>query len=59
MDIVKLKNELLEQKKTKFKRNIYHYSQVIFAYNSNKIEGNRLTKNETEEIFETNSLIMK
>lgn len=35
----KLKLELREQKKTKFKGNIYHYSQVGFAYNSNKIEG--------------------
>ena len=59
MDIVKLKNELLEQKKTKFKGNIYHYSQVNFAYNSNKIEGSHLTENETEEIFETNSFIPK
>ena len=59
MDIVKIKNELLEQKKTKFKGNIYHYSQVNFAYNSNKIEGSHLTENETEEIFETNSFIPK
>lgn len=59
MDIVKLKNELLEQKKIKFKGNIYHYSQVNFAYNSNKIEGSHLTENETEEIFETNSFIPK
>ena len=55
--INKLKEELLEQKKSKFKGNIYHYSQVNFAYNSNKIEGSRLTEEETEEIFETNSFI--
>ena len=57
--INKLKEELLEQKKSKFKGNIYHYSQVNFAYNSNKIEGSRLTEEETEEIFETNSFISK
>ena len=55
----KLKIELIEQKKSKFKGNIYHYSQVNFAYNSNKIEGSKLTENETEEIFETNSYIPK
>ncbi len=55
----KLKLELIEQKKSKFKGNIYHYSQVNFAYNSNKIEGSKLTENETEEIFETNSYIPK
>ena len=32
----KLKNELIKQKESKFKGNIYHYSQVVFSYNSNK-----------------------
>ena len=59
MDLQKLKLELIEQKKSKFKGNIYHYSQVNFAYNSNKIEGGKLTEDETEEIFETNSFISK
>ncbi len=55
----KIKLELIEQRKSKFKGNIYHYSQVNFAYNSNKIEGGRLTEEETEEIFETNSFVPK
>ena len=59
MNIEKLKKELIEQKKSKFKGNIYHFSQVNFAYNSNKIEGSRLTEEETEAIFETNSFIPK
>ena len=59
MDLQKLKNELIEQRKSKFKGNIYHFSQVNFAYNSNKIEGGRLTEDETEEIFESNSFIPK
>ena len=59
MNLQKLKLELIEQKKSKFKGNIYHFSQVNFAYNSNKIEGGRLTEDETEEIFETDSFIPK
>lgn len=59
MNISKLKEELIEQKKSKFKGNIYQYAQVNFAYNSNKIEGSRLSENETEEIFETDSFIPK
>lgn len=59
MDISKIKKELIEQKKSKFKGNIYHYSQVNFAYNSNKIEGGKLTEDETEEIFEIGSFIPK
>ena len=59
MDLKRIKLELIEQKKSKFKGNIYHFSQVNFAYNSNKIEGGRLTEDETEEIFETDSFIPK
>ena len=59
MNIEKLKRELISQKNSKFKGNIYHYSQVNFAYNSNKIEGSRLTSEQTEAIFSTSSFISK
>lgn len=59
MDLIKLKKELIEQKNSKFKGNIYHFSEVAFAYNSNKIEGGKLTEDETEEIFSTNSFLPK
>ena len=59
MDLIKLKRELIEQKNSKFKGNIYHFSEVAFAYNSNKIEGGKLTEEETEEIFSTNSFLPK
>ena len=59
MDVKKIKHELLEQKELKFKGNIYHFSQVNFSYNSNKIEGSRLTEDQTEAIFDTSSFIPK
>lgn len=59
MDINKIKKELISQKDSKFKGNIYHYSQVNFSYNSNKIEGSRLTSEQTEAIFDTSSFIPK
>ena len=59
MNIEHLKKELIEQKKTKFKGNIYHFSQINFSYNSNKIEGSRLTEEQTEAIFDTSSYIPK
>ena len=59
MDIKKLTYELMEQKKSKFKGNIYHFTQIHFSYNSNKIEGSRLTEEETEAIFDTASFISK
>lgn len=59
MNIDKIKNELIKQKESKFKGNIYHFSQVSFAYNSNKIEGSKLTEDQTEAIFNTESFIPK
>lgn len=59
MNVQELKDELIKQKSSKFKGNIYHYSQVNFAYNSNKIEGSRLTNEQTEAIFLTSSFISK
>ena len=59
MDIIGIKKELIIQKKSKFRGNIYHYSQVNFAYNSNKIEGSKLTSEQTEAIFDTASFISK
>lgn len=53
MNVDKIKNELIKQKDSKFMGNIYHYFQVNFAYNSNKIEGNKLTSEQTEAIFDT------
>ncbi len=59
MDINRIKEELIKQKSSKFKGNIYHYSQVNFSYNSNKIEGSKLTSDQTEDIFTTSSFISK
>ena len=54
MNINKLKSELIAQRKSKFKGNIYHYSQVNFAYNSNKIEGSNFTIEDLQILFEKN-----
>ena len=47
MNVEKIKKELLKQKESKFKGNIYHFSQIKFSYNSNKIEGSTLTEEQT------------
>lgn len=47
---------LREQKETKLKGGIYHRIQIDLTYNSNHIEGSRLTKEQTRYIFETNTL---
>ena len=47
---------LLSEKKNKNKNGIYHRFQIDFAYNSNHIEGSRLTHDQTRYIFETKTI---
>ena len=47
---------LREQKEMKMKGNIYHKTQIDLTYNSNHIEGSRLTHEQTRYIFETNTI---
>ena len=47
---------LREQKEAKLKGGVYHRVQIDLTYNSNHIEGSRLTKEQTRYIFETNTL---
>ena len=48
---------LREQKNMKLKRNLYHNTQITFAYNTNHIEGSKLTEDQTRYIYETNTLL--
>lgn len=47
---------LREQKEMRLKGNIYHRIQIELTYNSNHIEGSRLTHEQTRHIFETNTI---
>ena len=47
---------LKEQKDSKLSGGIYHRIQVDLTYNSNHIEGSRLTHDQTRYIFETNTI---
>lgn len=51
-----LLQRLRDEKGSKLKGGIYHRTQIDFTYNSNHIEGSRLTKEQTRYIFETNTL---
>lgn len=50
---------LREQKELKLKGNLYHNTQIIFAYNTNHIEGSKLTEDQTRNIFETNTILFE
>ena len=47
---------LREQKKMRLKGSIYHRTQIDLTYNSNHIEGSRLSHEQTRYIFETNTI---
>ncbi|MGV2451680.1 UNVERIFIED_CONTAM: Fic family protein [Ralstonia mannitolilytica] len=51
-----LLNRLLEEKNMKLKGGIYHRTQIDLTYNSNRIEGSKLTHDQTRYIFETNTI---
>ena len=56
MEVMPLLAILREQKKMKLKGGIYHRTQIDLTYNSNHIEGSRLTHDQTRYIFETNTI---
>ena len=47
---------LKEQKASKYSGGIYHKTQIDLTYNSNHMEGSRLTHDQTRYIFETNTI---
>ena len=47
---------LQEEKQTKYAGGIYHKTQIDLTYNSNHIEGSRLTHDQTRYMFETNTI---
>lgn len=47
---------LKAENKTGLHGGIYHKCQILMAYNSNRIEGSKLTEEQTRYIFETNTI---
>lgn len=50
---------LKEQKEMRLRGNLYHATQINFAYNTNHIEGSTLTEEQTRYIYETNTLVLE
>lgn len=51
-----LLTHLQQEKESRLKGGIYHRTQIDLTYNSNHIEGSRLSKEQTRFIFEMNTL---
>ena len=57
--MINILNILKEQKEMELKGNLYHITQINFAYNTNHIEGSTLTEEQTRFIYETNTLVLE
>lgn len=55
-NVMPLLSILQEQKISGVRGGIYHRTQIDLTYNSNHIEGSRLTHDQTRYIFETNTI---
>lgn len=53
---VALLEVLQDEKKRRYSGGIYHKTQIELTYNSNHMEGSRLTHDQTRYIFETNTV---
>ena len=51
-----LLDTLRQEKSSKIKGGIYHKTQIEMTYNSNHIEGSKLTEDQTRNIYETNTI---
>ena len=52
-----VKKALIEQRKINLKGNLYHKTQIDFAYNTNHMEGSTITPDETASIFDTGTIL--
>ena len=57
MTVKDIKNALIMQKKIDLKGNLYHKTQIDFAYNTNHMEGSTITSDETESIYDTGTIL--
>lgn len=53
---MKLLETLQEEKASNLKGGIYHKTQIRLTYNTNRIEGSKLSEEQTRYIYETNTL---
>lgn len=56
MNLLKI---LQEEKESGLKGGIYHQTQIQLAYNTNRIEGSKLSEEQTRYIYETNTIYIE
>ena len=54
---MKVLEQLRMEEAVKYKGGLYHLTQIKFAFNSNHIEGSRLTEEQTRYLYETKTIL--
>ena len=57
MEVSQIKKALIDQKNMNLKGNLYHKTQIDFAYNTNHMEGSTITPDETASIYDTGTIL--
>ena len=57
MEVSKIKKALIDQKNIGLSGNLYHKTQLDFAYNTNHMEGSTITPDETASIYDTGTIL--
>ena len=57
MEVSKIKKALIEQRNIGLSGNLYHKTQLDFAYNTNHIEESTITPDETASIYDTGTIL--
>ena len=57
MEVSDIKKALIEQRRIGLSGNLYHKTQLDFAYNTNHIEGSTITPDETASIYDTGTIL--
>ena len=57
MKVSEIKKALIEQKRINLSGNLYHRTQLDFAYNTNHMEGSTITQDETASIYDTGTIL--
>lgn len=52
-----IKEALIKQKNMNLSGNLYYKTQIEFAFNTNHMEGSTITKDETESIYDTGTIL--
>ena len=56
-NVEKLVHQLLDEQQCQYKNVIYQYTQTTLAYNSNRIEGSKLSHEHTVNLFNTHTIL--